>query len=143
MIGVRNGSTGFELGANNDLVGTAESPIDPLLVALADQGGPTLTHALQLASPALEAGDDTIVGTDQRGQPRLDGAHVDIGAFEAALETNRSFKVDASEVAESGGVASVLVTKVAAEVVTVGGDVVVNDSTFPNRVPSEFTAMAQ
>jgi hypothetical protein len=41
------------------------------------------------ASPAIDAGDDAVTGpplsltTDQRGLPRLFGAHVDIGAYEA------------------------------------------------------------
>ena len=61
---------------------------DPLLGPLQDNGGPTETHALLPGSPAIDAGDDSIVGepllltTDQRGQPRLQGAHVDIGAYE-------------------------------------------------------------
>ncbi|MBK9655596.1 MAG: hypothetical protein IPO66_08995 [Rhodanobacteraceae bacterium] len=54
---------------------------DALLAALADNGGPTRTMALQTGSPAIDAG--TLTGapaTDQRGLPRV-GA-VDIGAFE-------------------------------------------------------------
>ena len=66
--------------------------MNPLLGALQDNGGPTLTHALLSGSPAIDSGDDSVVGsplfltTDQRGAgfPRLQGAHVDIGAYEAA-----------------------------------------------------------
>lgn len=58
---------------------------DPKLEPLADNGGPTLTHALQPDSPAIDKGDN-IHGLpwDQRGvgYPRLDGAAPDIGAFE-------------------------------------------------------------
>ena len=63
--------------------------VDPLLGALADNGGPTKTHALLTGSPAIDTGDDSVLGsplfltTDQRGFPRLQGAHVDIGAYEA------------------------------------------------------------
>ena len=65
---------------------------DPILGPLADNGGPTLTHAHLPGSPAIDSGDDSVLGTplflttDQRGAgfPRLQGAHVDIGAFEAA-----------------------------------------------------------
>lgn len=54
---------------------------DALLAALADNGGPTRTMALQTGSPAIDAGTLTgAPGTDQRGLPRV-GA-VDIGAFE-------------------------------------------------------------
>ena len=62
---------------------------DPLLGPLQDNGGPTFTHALLRGSPAIDAGDDAVLGpphnltTDQRGMPRLQGAHVDIGAYEA------------------------------------------------------------
>src|SRR5262245_38174256 len=60
-------------------------PLGPL----ADNGGPTLTHALLPGSPALNAGsnehilsvDDPLL-LDQRGQRRVAGGTVDIGAFE-------------------------------------------------------------
>lgn len=56
------------------------------LLPLADNGGPTLTHALSADSPALDGGDPGIVGappTDQRGLARIQGERIDIGAFEA------------------------------------------------------------
>ncbi|MBI3881173.1 MAG: hypothetical protein HY301_14060 [Verrucomicrobia bacterium] len=62
---------------NGDLVGT-----DPRLGPLADNGGPTPTCALLFGSPAIDVGDDSLTGTDQRGFLRLSGPHVDIGAFE-------------------------------------------------------------
>jgi hypothetical protein len=78
-----------------DLVDT-----DPMLARLANYGGPTATMALctgvgtpsarcRGASPAIDAGDDAVLGppdnlaTDQRGLPREAGSHVDIGAYEA------------------------------------------------------------
>jgi hypothetical protein len=65
----------------------------PSLLPLSDNGGPTLTHALQAASPAIDSGSNAQAGnaglvTDQRGFYRLvDGDNdgrkaVDIGAFE-------------------------------------------------------------
>ena len=57
-------------------------PINLLLGPLTNNGGPTLTHALLPGSPALDAGDDSLTGTDQRGFPRRSGAQVDIGAYE-------------------------------------------------------------
>ena len=62
---------------------------DPQLLALADNGGPTLTHALDSGSPAIDTGDDgNCPSTDQRGFSRpADGdadmtATCDIGSFE-------------------------------------------------------------
>jgi hypothetical protein len=70
-----------------------------MLAPLANYGGPTATMALcsgvdtpnrcRGVSPAIDAGDDSVLGppynltTDQRGLPRDAGAHVDIGAYEA------------------------------------------------------------
>lgn len=47
-----------------DLINT-----DPLLESLADNGGPTRSHAIPMSSPALDAGDNTANGFafDQRG----------------------------------------------------------------------------
>ena len=60
--------------------------IDPKLGALADNGGPTRTHALLGGSPALNAATNTgCPATDQRGvtRPQPAGGRCDIGAFEA------------------------------------------------------------
>ena len=68
--------------------------VDPKLGELADNGGPTQTHALLAGSPAIDAGDNaSCPGTDQRGTARpVDGnsdgvAVCDIGAFEAPAGT--------------------------------------------------------
>ncbi len=59
-----------------------------MLVPLADNGGPTQTHALLWGSPAIDAGDDaSCPATDQRGAARPGGAHCDIGAFEYVVYT--------------------------------------------------------
>ncbi len=61
-----------------DLIG-----IDPLLLPLADSGGPTRTHALGFGSPAIDAGQDRgMPPLDQRGLGRPQGAGFDIGAHE-------------------------------------------------------------
>jgi hypothetical protein len=58
---------------------------DPLLGPLANNGGPTQTHALLVGSPAIDAAEDSLCpATDQRGVARPQGAKCDIGAFELA-----------------------------------------------------------
>ncbi len=54
---------------------------DPMLSPLADNDGPTYTHALDTASPAFDTGA-TALAADQRGLPRPSGLAPDIGAFE-------------------------------------------------------------
>jgi CSLREA domain-containing protein len=59
------------------------SPIDPGLGPLADNGGPTRTHALLLGSPAIDAASALdCPPTDQRGMLRPQGAACDIGSYE-------------------------------------------------------------
>jgi Ca2+-binding RTX toxin-like protein len=72
--------------------GPAIFNLDPKLLPLADNGGPTPTQALNVGSPAIDQGQAT--GFDQRGAPRpFDLAGValagdndaDIGAYERVL----------------------------------------------------------
>ena len=67
--------------------GCPGSNVDPNLLALADNGGPTMTQALGAGSPALDAvpvGGAGCLATDQRGVPRPAGPGCDIGALELA-----------------------------------------------------------
>jgi CSLREA domain-containing protein len=73
-----------------DLTGVIAG-VDAGLGDLADNGGPTRTHALQPGSPALDAGTCTdmdlkLVTVDQRGVPRPQAAGCDMGAFELEAE---------------------------------------------------------
>ena len=84
-----DGSCGFGT-TNHSLSGTWENHLNPQLGSLADNGGPTLTHALLAGSPAIDRGSSFSATIDQRGLPRPsnfvgivnadDGS--DIGAFE-------------------------------------------------------------
>jgi CSLREA domain-containing protein len=72
-----------------DLVGTPESPLNPQLGPLQDNGGFTQTHTLLSGSPAIDSDAGPVeCSTDQRGASRPadgngDGTAVcDIGAFE-------------------------------------------------------------
>jgi hypothetical protein len=62
--------------------------VDPMLGPLQDNGGGTLTHAIPVTSPAVDAAGPCALTEDQRGTPRpLDGnsdgtVACDIGAYE-------------------------------------------------------------
>ena len=74
--------------ADGNLIGTNGNVIDPGLAGLADNGGPTQTHALLASSPAINSGNSALA-VDQRGETRIvgfantpTGNGADIGAFE-------------------------------------------------------------
>ncbi len=64
--------------------GTGAIPVDPLLLPLANNGGPTLTHALRSNSPPRNLGPASdCPATDQRGVERVfNDGFCDIGSFE-------------------------------------------------------------
>lgn len=74
-------ATGFTFGTNTANI-TGQNP---LLGPLANNGGPTQTHALLAGSPAIDTGSNPLaLSFDQRGAgfARTVGAQTDIGAFE-------------------------------------------------------------
>lgn len=81
-------SNGFNLDSDNTchLTQPSDKPnvSNPLLGALQNNGGPTLTHALLPGSPAIDAVTSGCPppATDQRGIARPQGATCDIGAYE-------------------------------------------------------------
>jgi hypothetical protein len=75
LIGVGGGVVN---GVNHNLVGIT----NPLVAALGNYGGPTQTMPPLAGSPAIDAGGNVSLTTDQRGLPRLSGSAVDIGAVE-------------------------------------------------------------
>lgn len=95
-----SGSKTGSFTATNSLIGEVDSRItasgtnnvtstDPMLGALADNGGSTRTMAPVAGSPAIDAGPDPVAtftgnGFDQRGTPwvRIYGRSSDIGALE-------------------------------------------------------------
>jgi fibronectin type 3 domain-containing protein len=88
LIGNGTDGSGFNV-ARGDLVGTSNSPINPMLGALQNNGGVTQTMALLTGSPALGMGDPTAdttasLTTDQRGIgfARIVAGKTDIGALE-------------------------------------------------------------
>lgn len=91
LIGDGSEMTGLTDGTTGNQVGTSAAPINAKLGALANNGGPTMTMALLSGSPAIDAGDPTVIysatDNDQRGAgfPRVEGTQLDIGAFEMQL----------------------------------------------------------
>lgn len=100
LIRINNGCASSFSGTDQE--GTSAAPLEPLLAALAANGGPTDTRALGTGSPAIDRGDplgcaswnpvlaqDEPMVADQRGESRpTDGdgdatATCDVGAFEA------------------------------------------------------------
>jgi hypothetical protein len=99
LIGIATGATGF--------IGTGDQTgANPMLMPLANNGGPTETMALTPGSPAIDAGVAAGATTDQRGMPRTvddpgvpntggsDGT--DIGAYEAPIPCNLTCPGDVS-----------------------------------------------
>jgi len=77
-------TTNFVNGTNHDIIGTTAAPINPMVGALASNGGPTYTIALLKGSLAIDAdyaGTGSVIA-DQRGIHRPQGVRNDIGAFE-------------------------------------------------------------
>jgi len=93
------------IAGHNNLITHAESSTvvpadtitaDPKLLPLADNGGPTLTHALAPDSPAIDAGSNSSgLTTDQRGVgfARVFGARADIGAYEVQTGSPATFLI--------------------------------------------------
>jgi beta-glucanase (GH16 family) len=72
----------FEDGSCNP-VASDKVVTDAMIGALADNGGPTLTHALLAGSPAIDEANDAVCpATDQRGVIRPQDIACDIGSYE-------------------------------------------------------------
>jgi hypothetical protein len=95
LVGVTNGSSGWNHINSGNQLGFLASPVNPMLGPLQDNGGPTFTMALLPGSPAIDSGKRFGLTTDQRGWVRpfdfpniVDSAigdGSDIGAFELSL----------------------------------------------------------
>jgi hypothetical protein len=73
--------------------------VNPMLLPLANNGGPTQTHRLQFGSPAINAGDPDFAEAadfDQRGSgfPRLVFGRIDMGAVEFGEQLPTNLVVD-------------------------------------------------
>ena len=109
LIGINTAGIVVDPGPGmTSLIGGAV-PINPMLGPLANNGGPTKTHALLASSPAINKGNPAAVAGlggvptfDQREAPfaRVSGGRIDIGAFELAAipgDYNLDGVVDAAD----------------------------------------------
>ncbi len=112
LANTANGATDFQANSlyggpvtssgSNNIIGSqinftgSFSSANPQLGPLQNNGGPTQTLAPLPGSPAIDAGNDSVLSTiaqaegvstanatDQTGNPRIFGAHIDLGAVEA------------------------------------------------------------
>lgn len=113
---------------------------DPQLGALANNAGPTQTHRLASTSPALNAGNPAFApppASDQRGQPRVAGGRIDLGAVElqpGAL----AFSAESSVVDETAGTLSITVTRTGGSEGSVSVDYATGDASA--LAGSDYTA---
>jgi hypothetical protein len=104
LVGTFTGP-GISDGVNGNQLGVDVSTV--LDTTLADNGGPTKTHALLAGSPAINAGDNSKLPAgldyDQRGPgfARIAGGTVDIGAFEVQNQAPTDIVLDDSSVDEN------------------------------------------
>jgi Calx-beta domain/Domain of unknown function (DUF4214) len=122
--------------------GTAASPIDARLGPLANNGGPTKTHRPWPGSPALEAGQSTVLfppfslTNDQRGPgfSRLTRPVITIGALEPDAPVHFGFAADTFNVDEGDGQIEITVTR--------SGDLAPGDTSV-DYLTSDGTASAR
>ena len=95
-IEATQGSYGFESPSFGNIIatsdGNAPTAVTDIILPLANNGGPTQTHALIVDSPAVDAGNSAFCAAnpvnnlDQRGESRPVGDNCDIGSFEGEQE---------------------------------------------------------
>ena len=109
------GSNNLFAGADPGITGTGNLfNQSSMLAPLADNGGPTLTHALLFGSPAIDAGDTALavngngisLTTDQRGEDRVRFGAIDIGAFETTEFRSLTVTTTEDVVDQADGVTS-------------------------------------
>ena len=87
---IGNGNATAAFNQPTDIIGITDPGLEPL----ANNGGPTQTHALEADSLAIDAGSNPDgLATDQRGPgfDRVVNGQADIGAFETQTTANNTF----------------------------------------------------
>ena len=121
-IGSQGNNIIGNVGTSAGWVASDQQNVDPLLGALADNGGFGQTHLPQPGSPALNAGQNCVVDlscalgnppqavtTDQRGVARPQNTTVDIGSVEVAVAVSATISGQVLSTF-GGGVPNVWVT---------------------------------
>ncbi|HWI17942.1 MAG TPA: CSLREA domain-containing protein [Vicinamibacterales bacterium] len=99
MGGVTTSNTSIENDITCGFAGSGDMVMtNPMIGPLADNGGPTLTHALLAGSPAIDAGSPTPEHRDQRNYPRPVFGGPDIGAFEKGFDITLLIPLDWSSI---------------------------------------------
>ncbi|WP_068132131.1 choice-of-anchor Q domain-containing protein [Roseimaritima ulvae] len=127
------GDVGSSSGFGSEITGVVASAV--IDVNLADNGGPTQTHALIAGSPAIDAGNNTnatqdgmaggtALVTDQRGPgfARIRNSTVDMGAFETTPPPGVELSLSHTTGSEAG--ATVVVATATADKPVVGNQTV-------------------
>ncbi len=127
LIGDPSHAGGLTNGANGNIVGNGSGGVRDVSTIvnlnLTDNAGPVATHALVIGSPAINAGNNSLIPLDSAdrdgdgnrtetdpfdargsGFPRVVGSAVDIGAFEqnGAILPRLTVAADTAAVAEDG-----------------------------------------
>lgn len=154
LIGNGDGIIGLANRVNGDLIGSMIAPIDPKLGPLQDNGGNTFTQALFIDSPAIDAGNNSLlppdnfdlnnnniltepIPFDQRGIgfDRIFGiTNVDIGAFEFQLLNQLIFGNPNNDIVDSAvtpvqGIQNEIFTGAGSDLVDLSGVLAL----FPNK----------
>ncbi|MCE7987714.1 MAG: hypothetical protein DYG89_41655 [Caldilinea sp. CFX5] len=114
------------------------------LAPLTDNRGHTWTQALQLGSDAIDAGDDAICAAapinavDQRGDPRPQGPHCDIGAYERPNPPGCTYPhlIAGDEAAFRQAITCVNLAGPGAYTITVAADITYTQPLFPLSNPA-------
>ncbi|MEH2117915.1 DUF4347 domain-containing protein [Nostoc sp.] len=142
LIGNNTGSTGL---TTSTLVGSSASPINPKLGPLQNNGGATFTDALLAGSPAINAGNNSLVAgsvtTDQRGIGfnRISDNTVDIGAYEVQSTSPPPVNTDTVVTNTNDSGAGSLRQAILNANATVGADTITFAGVFTDATPDIIT----
>ena len=140
----RSSATGVNLKNLVEDGSCANTPHDPNLGPLADNGGTTQTFALLANSLAIDAGDDATCATpevnnlDQHGIARPNGGHCDIGAVEYVDTTAPTITV--FNVPASPTVLNIPITFTASDDAALTGYLITESNTPPLVSNTHWTA---